>query len=268
MMSKRNSILGGLIGHEVRVHLRSPIWIIGLLAAGLLAYKEGGSYYVRGWPTINQALRGFQLASTMIIGVMAFLLTAGSLARDLGGVRRDLVFSRPVSIWLYVGGKYLGGVLFVLGVVLVLLLGCLIKPLFYGVFALYDARPYLIVMGVSVIPMILYTCALAVFITSLARRVIIAMPIYLIYFFSAALFRHSSLRHKPPGYVDLLDFSMRLYPGGVRVPIAHIPIADVTFAHLLDPVSPDLIHRAVVYTLLSCILIAGAAVVLKRRRRS
>ena len=125
----------------------------------------------------------------MLLGIATFLLAAGSLARDLDPVQAQLVFSRPVSVALYVVGKYLGVVTFTLGVWSILLLVCLFRPLLSSHWTIYHVPPFLLVTGLCLVPMVAYACALAAFLIALAGRVIVALPIYLLYFYCAVLMR-------------------------------------------------------------------------------
>ena len=97
-----------MTGLELRVQRHNPVWMISLATAGLLSTTEAFTLGSMDWPTTTQAVRTYQLACTMIFGVMTFLLTAGAFARDLSERRRDLLLSRPISPWVYVGGLYAG----------------------------------------------------------------------------------------------------------------------------------------------------------------
>ena len=107
-MSESIKALGGLTAHEWRRFRRSPVWMIGLLATTWFMLSEGRSSV--GWPPANTSLYGYQLAVSVLFGIITFLLAAGSLARDLDYPRSELVFSRPIPVAIYLGGKFLGTV--------------------------------------------------------------------------------------------------------------------------------------------------------------
>jgi ABC-type transport system involved in multi-copper enzyme maturation permease subunit len=198
---------------------------------------------------------------------MTFLLTTGSLARDLSDSRRDLLLSRPISPWVYIGGKYAGNVLLALGISLVLMVAFLAIPLFYGQSGLYPLKPFVYVTLFATLPTILFCGALAVFLMCLSRRIIIALPVFLVYFLVVAIFRlPMNLRTEQPD-VDLWDFSMRLYPQNVSTQVGASTLYDMSYAHVLQPPVLDLYIRAALYGSLSVVLV-GVAVLLLNRLRS
>lgn len=252
---------------ELRVQRRSPIWMISLAVAALLGYTEAFTLGVMDWPTTTQAVRAYQLVCTMIFGVMCFLLTAGALARDLSVRHRDLLLSRPIAPWIYIGGVYAGNCLFALGICLASMLVFWGMPLFFGQTTLYAIQPFVYVFCLAALPTVLFCGALAVLLTCASRRLIIALPIFLVYFMAIALFRlPNSFRRVQPD-VDLWDFSMRLYPQNVSSYVGADRLMDLSFAHLLQPPVPELYLRAVMYTTLSLLLV-GAAVLMVKRMRS
>ncbi len=267
-MNKQLNILTEIILLELRVQRRNPIWMISLAAAALLGFSEGFTAGVLDWPTTNQAFRAYQLGCVMIFGVMTFLLTAGALSRDLSDSRKDLLLSRPISPWIYVWGKYIGNVLFALCVSILLILAFLIIPLFYGQSSIYPLRPFMYVMFFSTLPTILYSGALAVLLMCLSRKVIVAMPIFLVYFLAVALFRIPETLRGRSIDVDLWDFSMRLYPHTVSANVGASRLVDMSFSHLLQPPVPELYARAALYTVLSIVAVGFSVLLLKRMRNS
>jgi hypothetical protein len=95
------AVVTGLAAHEWRRCRWSPLWMIGLAGALTLAFTETETSQVLGYPTINQALYGFQLSVSVLFGLICFLLASGSFAADLDGPRRALLFSRQVPTVLY-----------------------------------------------------------------------------------------------------------------------------------------------------------------------
>ena len=257
-MSESMKALGGLTAHEWRRFRRSPVWMIGLLATAWFMLNEGRSSV--GWPPVNTSLNGFQLAVSVLLGIISFLLAAGSLARDLDYPRSELVFSRPIPIAIYLGGKFLGTVFFVLALLGILLLISLVRPFFHGVMTVYPPKPFLLVVVLCGIPLVIYTCALGTFLTALTGRVIVALPLFLLYFFWAAILRSHS-------QVDLLDFTMRLYPRNMTIDVP-IHLTDYSFSDLLSPVEPLLVGRCALYLALSAVLLAGAWWILGKRSES
>ena len=251
---------------ELRVQRRNPIWIISLAVAALLGYSETFTQGAIDWPTTTQALRAFQLVCTLLLGVMTFLLTAGALARDLSRRHRDLLLSRPIPVWAYLGGTYAGNCLFALGMCLCLMLVFWALPLFFGQTLLYPMQPFVTVVCVAALPTILFCGALAVLLTCLFRKLIIALPIFLLYFMAVALFRLPLSFYTTEPEVDLLDFSMRLYPQGVSTYVGAARLTDLSFAHLLQPLVPELYVRALLYTGLSLAMVTASMLVLKRMR--
>ena len=251
---------------ELRVQRRSPIWMISLAVAALLGYTESFTVGVIDWPTTTQAVRAFQLVCTMILGVMCFLLTAGALARDLSPRHRDLLLSRPIPAWVYLGGIYLGNCLFALGVCLCLMLVFWATPLFFGQTMLYPIQPFVHIICLAALPTIVFCGALAVLLTCLFRRLIIALPVFLLYFMAVALFRLPLSFYTVTPDVDLWDFSMRLYPQGVSAHVGASSLMDLSFAHLLQPPVPGLYVRALLYTGLSLVMVSASVLVLKRMR--
>ena len=265
-MNKQLDILKEMILLELRVQRRNPIWIISLAAAALLGFSESFTAGVLDWPTTNQALRAYQLGCVMVFGVMTFLLTAGSLSRDLSDDRKDLLLCRPISLWIYISGKYTGNVLFVLCINVVFILSFLVIPLFYGQSSTYPLRPFLYVAFFSALPTILYCGALAVCLMCLSRKVIVAIPVFLVYFLTMSLFRiPETLRGKALD-VDMWDFSMRLYPHGISATVGASTLYDMSFSHLLEPPVPELYARAALYTALSLVLVVLSVLLLKRMR--
>jgi ABC-type transport system involved in multi-copper enzyme maturation permease subunit len=251
---------------ELRVQRRNPIWMISLAAGVLMGYTEAFTSGTLDWPTTTQAYRAYQLVCVMIFGVMTFLLTAGSLARDLSDSCKDLLLSRPISPWVYIGGKYVGNVVLALGISLVLLAAFLVIPLFYGQSSTYPLKPFVTITLFSTLPTILFCAALAVFLMCLSRRIIIALPVFLVYFLGVAIFRlPMNFRTKQPD-VDLWDFSMRLYPQNVSTQVGASTLRDMSFAHVLQPPVLDLYIRAALYGSLSVVLVAMAVLLLNRLR--
>ena len=265
-MNRQLNILTEIILIELRVQRRNPIWIISLAAAALLGFSESFTAGVLDWPTTNQAFRAYQLGCVMIFGLMTFLLTAGALSRDLSDGRKDLILCRPISPWVYICSKYLGNVLFVLLINVLFMASFLVIPLFYGQSSIYPLRLFLYVMFFSTLPTILYCGALAVFLMCLSRKVIVAMPVFLVYFLAMALFRiPETLRGKSLD-VDMWDFSMRLYPHSVSATVGTSTLYDMSFSHLLQPPVPELYLRAALYCALSPVLVGLSVLLLKRMR--
>jgi hypothetical protein len=267
-MNRQLDMLKEMVLVELRVQRRNPIWIISLAAAALLGFSESFTAGALDWPTTNQAFRAYQLGCVMIFGVMTFLLTAGSLSRDLSDGRRDLLLSRPISLWIYICGKYVGNVLFVLCVNALLMASFLVIPLFYGQSSIYPLRPFMLLTLFSTLPTILYSGALAVFLMCLSRKVIVAMPVFLVYFLAVAMFRIPETLRGRSLDVDLWDFSMRLYPHGVSANVGASKLYDMSFGHLLQPPMPQLYARAALYIALSLILVGLSVLLLKRMRSS
>ena len=251
---------------QLRVQRRSPIWMVSLAAAGLMGYTEAFGLGVMNYPTANQACRAYQLGCVMIFGVMTFLLTAGALSRDLSDRHRDLLLCRPISPWVYIGGLYAGNCLFALCVSLCYMMAFLAVPLLYGQSTLYAVQPFVYVTCFSTLPTILFCGALAMGLMCLSRKVIIALPVFLVYFLAVALFRiPMALRTEQP-IVDLWDFSMRLYPQSVSTQIGAARLTDQSYAHLLQPPIPELYVRALLYTALSLVLVGVSVLCMKRMR--
>lgn len=267
-MNRQLNILIEIIILELRVQQRNPIWIISLAAAALLGFSEAFSAGVIDWPTTNQAFRAYQLSCVMIFGVMTFLLTAGALSRDLSDSRKDLLLCRPISLWVYIWSKYIGNFLFALCISILFMITFLVIPLFYGQSEIYPLKPFIYLTLFSTLPTILYCGALAVFLMCLSRKVIVATPLFLVYFLAMTLFRiPETLRGKKLD-VDLWDFSMRLYPHSVSTNVGAIRLVDMSFSHLLQPPVPELYARAGLYSALSLVLVALSVLLLKRMRNS
>lgn len=265
-MNKPHSILLQVTLFQMRAQHRNPVWMVSLATAGLLAFSEAFTLGVLNWPTPTQASRAFQLGCTMIFGLMTFLLCAGALARDLAHDRRDLLFSRPIPSWIYLVGTYLGNILFAISLCLAFMASFLIMPLFLDQSTLYPIRPFADVLLFAAIPTILFSGALAVLFMCLSRRVIIALPVFLVYFLAVALFRiPMALRTNPPE-VDLWDFSMRLYPQGVSTRLGASTLHDMSYTHLLNPPVPELYLRAGMYTVLALVLVGLSVLVLEKIR--
>jgi ABC-type transport system involved in multi-copper enzyme maturation permease subunit len=265
-MNRQLDMLKEMVLVELRVQRRNPIWIMSFAAAALLGFSEAFTAGVLDWPTTNQAFRAYQLGCVMIFGVMTFLLTAGSLSRDLSDSRRELLLCRPINPCVYICGKYIGNFLFVLCLNILFMAAFLVIPLFHGQSWIYPIRPFLAATFFSALPTILYCGALGVFLVTLARKVIIAIPVFLVYFLAVALFRiPETLRGKALD-VDMWDFSMRLYPQNFSARIGPCSLADMSFSHLLQPPVPELYARAALYCALSLILVVLSVLLLKRMR--
>ncbi|MEW6746478.1 MAG: hypothetical protein AB1486_27370 [Planctomycetota bacterium] len=263
----RPDMMMSLVTAELKRHARNPVWMIGATAMALLTFTEGSSMFVSGPPTANGALEAFQLGTSMLLGITVFLLAATSLSQDLAGTRRDLLLVRGVPSLTYALGKYLGAVLFGLAIALLMAIASVLRPIATPL-ALYPLSPFVKILAVAILPMLLFTSALALLFTTVTRRLIVAFPIYLVLFFALALFRAPDLMRAPSGSVDLFDISMRLYPDSIRFPLLQGILTDASFGRLLDPLAAAVILRALVYTLLAAALFAGAASVLPRIRRT
>jgi ABC-type transport system involved in multi-copper enzyme maturation permease subunit len=230
----------------------SPVWLLGTGCAVLLALSESGSSNVLGYPTLNQALYGFQLAASVVFGFVAFLLASGSLAADLEGPRKALIFSRPITRAEFLLAKFLGVCSLGVAAVLPVLVLSACTPLLHGTLKAHDPRPFLAVLVLCVIPMVAYVTALGLALVAIVRKVIVALPVFVLYFFSAALVVPSTAAH-----VSFLDFSGRLYPRELVVQTP-LRLSEYTFSGLLSPASPELLARSVCYLLLSLTLLGGA----------
>jgi len=265
-MKRQLEVLTEIARFEWRVQRRNPVWMISLAAAALLGFSEAFSPGVLDWPTTTQALRAYQLGCTVLLGIMTFLLVAGTLSRDLAADRRDLLLCRSIHAWVYVVGAYLGNVLFALGVSILYLAAFLVIPLFYGQSAPYPMREFLCVWMCSILPMILSCGALAVFLMCLSRKVIVALPVFLVYFLAAALFRlPDALRARQPD-VDMWDVSMRLYERDLSAYVGPCRLWDMSYSYLLHPLAPELYVRAILYAALSAILVSVSVLWLERMR--
>jgi ABC-type transport system involved in multi-copper enzyme maturation permease subunit len=249
--------LVGLVQYEWVMLLRSPVAWIGMVAA--LAWVLMETPTDVGWPTVNSSLYAFQLAGTMMLGISTFLLAAGCVARDLEGSRGEVLFCRPVSMSMYVTTKFLGVFLFALAMAGILGTLCLCLPVVYGKWHIYQLRPFLLVLGFCMGPMLAYTCSLALALMISLRKYLIALPIYLLYFFFVSSF---SLSDK--GTINLFDFTMRLYP---RYLVTEVPLrlTDFSFDQLLMPVAPELAWRAAIHVALGLLLLMFSVWVLNQR---
>jgi hypothetical protein len=251
---------------ELRTQRRNPVWMISVAAAALLGFSEMSGSGTLDGPTTHQALRAYQLGSAMILGTMTFLLTAGSLSRDLSHQRKDLLLSRPVNLPMFLAGKYLGNVGLALGVSGLLMIAYLAVPYMDGQSASHPLAPFIMVALSTTLPCILFCGALAMLFVSVARKAIVAIPVFLVYFLVVALFRiQDSFRTLPPD-IDLWDFSMRLYPRSGVTYVGMTRLADESFAHLLCPMAPALLLRALLYTALSLGLLGLSMLTLDRMR--
>jgi ABC-type transport system involved in multi-copper enzyme maturation permease subunit len=267
-MNKQLNMLTEIILLELRVQRRNPIWMISIAAAALLGFSEAFTAGILDWPTTNQAFRAYQLGCVMIFGLMTFLLTAGALSRDLSDGRKDLLLCRPISPWVYIWGKYFGNILFALCINILFMILFLVIPLFYGQSSIYPLRPFILLTLFSTLPTILYSGALAVLLMCLSRKVIVAVPVFLVYFLAMALFRIPETLRGIKLDVDLWDFSMRMYPHSVSANVGASRLTDVSFSHLLQPPVPELYARAALYATLSIVAVGLSVLLLKRMRNS
>jgi len=265
-MNKPLNILVEIVLCELRIQRRNPVWMIGLAAAMLLGFTEAFTPGVLIWPTTTQALRAYQLGCTMIFGVMTFLLTAGTLSKDLAAGRRDLLLCRPVGPSVYVLGKYIGSVLFALGISAVFLAAFLVIPLFYGQSSIYPLRGFLYVTVFSTLPTILFCGALGVALMCLSQQVIIALPVFLVYFLAMTVLRVPGAAEADELGVNLWDFSMRLYPEYISAQVGSSRVVDLSYSHLLYPPVPGLYAKAALYGALSLVLVGLSIPLLKRMR--
>jgi hypothetical protein len=240
--------------------------MMGLAAAALLGFTDVYSAGSLGWPTANAAFRSYQLSCSMIFGIITFLLTAGSLSKDLAESRRELVLSRPVNPWVYLTGKVAGNVLLTLGLSLVLLAAFLVVPFLHGASTTYPLTLFIRGILLLLIPSVLFCSGLAAWLMCLTRRVIIALPVFLVYFLAVALFRNPNARGADVPPVDLWDFSMRMEPEFLTVEVGLSRIQAISFTHLLNPPLPALYTRAALYSILALVLVAAAGGLLKRLR--
>lgn len=251
-MQTRLALLRGTVNHEWRRLWRSPVWVIGLLAMSVLALSEAGVSPVLGYPSDTRCLYGFQLASSMLLGLVAFLLAAGSLAADIDSSRQDLVLSRPAPKWIYLAGKSLGVVSFSLLIAVVVMLVCAGSPLWHGHLRVHDLGPFVIVLGLCTVPMVCYVTALALFLTTLFRAVVITMPIMVLYFFAVVILNAGAAEH-----ISYIDFSQRLYPRELLVEVP-LRLSECTFAGLIAPLSGALVLRSAGYAAFALVLFLAA----------
>lgn len=242
--------LASLAAHEWRRCRRSAVSLIGLACMAALAYSESSSSQVWGHPSADQALYGFQLAASVLGGLIAFLLAAGSRAADLQRGQRDLILSRPAGPGVYLLGKFLGLWSWALLLIAALGLFCLATPLLYGYPKLHPPGSFLIVLLLRVLPSLAFTTALALGLTALCRRVIVALPAFLLYFVAAALL--------PGGHGSRwIDFTGRLYPEELAIEVP-LRLRDYSFTALLDPIAPALWAHAALYGILTLVVLALA----------
>lgn len=202
------------------------------------------------------------MTTSLLVGIIVFLLTAGSLARDIDVGRSPLVFSRPIPVWMYLAGKLMAGMSFGFFLIGALLLVSVCGPVSHGIWGVYPPGPFLTVTVLCSIPMVAYTCSLALLLTAAFRRALVALPAFLLYFLCVAI-----LRLGGGGDADLLDFSMRLHERNVILDVP-IHLSDSSFVHLLNPVQPELIHRCLIYLVLSGVLAMVSGWIIARRRDS
>jgi ABC-type transport system involved in multi-copper enzyme maturation permease subunit len=265
-MNRQLDILIEIARFEWRVQRRNPVWMISLAAAALLGFSEAFSSGVLDWPTMTQAVRAYQLGCTMILGIMTFLLVAGTVARDLSADRQDLLLCRPIHSWAYIAGAYLGNILFALGVSVVYMATFLAIPLFYGQSSPYPVREFACVWMFAVLPTILACGALAMLLMCVSRRVIVALPVFLVYFLAVALFHiPNALRTNEPA-VDMWDLSMRLEARDLSAWVGPCRLWDMSYSGLLHPLAPQLCVRAILYTALSVVFVCLSVLLLENKR--
>ncbi len=230
----------------------SPIWLIGVACAALLSLNETGSSDVLGYPTANHALYGFQLGVSVVFGFIAFLLASGSLALDLEPSRKSLIFSRPVGRVEFLLAKFMGVFSLTLAAIVPVLVLCLATPVLHGTLKLQNPGPFISVLVLCSVPMVAYATALALALTAIFTRVILVLPLFVMYFFAAALLHPASSNH-----LSFFDFSQRLYP---RELVVNVPLSlrEYTFNGLLSPASTDLLARSGMYLVASAALLGCA----------
>ena len=174
----------------------SPVWLLGSVCGIFLALSESASSNVLGYPTRNEALYGFQLATSVVFGFVAFLLASGSLAVDLERPMKALIFSRPITRAEFIIGKFLGVFALSMAALLPVLIVCAGTPVLHGTLRIHEVGPFLKVLLFCTVPMLAYITALALALTSLFKRVIVALPIFVLYFQTSvkSLFREKKSR--------------------------------------------------------------------------
>jgi|GEM_PF-2323816 len=207
----------GVMRYEWKLQLRSLVFWLGLILAGIMFYSEvyaetaarvemaqimtagTDSRYnqIQMSPSMVAELERLaangvspeshaaKMADRMqIVFAFVILFTAGFLLeRDRLSRGREVLLARPVSPWAYVGGKYLGAVLPLLLASLLMAVGG------YGVSAWLNSGlgvtsallPYLKAWAIILAPLILYTTALVLLLSLLLGRGAAVVPIHLAY---------------------------------------------------------------------------------------
>ncbi len=210
-------MIWGVMRYEWKLQLRSLVFWLGLILVGMMFYSEiyaevadrvnmaqlmadgtDPRYDQVQMPPsmvaeleqlaesgISPASHAAKVADRMqIVFVWVALFAAGFLLdRDRLARGREVLLSRPVSPWAYLGGKYLGAVVPLLIASLVMAVaGYLISwALNSGLGLPSDLMPYLKAWAVLLVPTILYTTAFVLTLALLLGRGAAVVPIHLVY---------------------------------------------------------------------------------------
>jgi hypothetical protein len=240
------------------------VWVIGLVLALLVAFSESGAG-VKSWPTSNQSLYGFHESIRMIISMVAFLMAANAVARDLPKTRRQILFTRPFPMWFLTLCKLTSSLLFSIGLVLVLMGLTLLQPCLSGHAFPHNPKVFLITLTYMSIPSLFYITGLGIFLTVLTRRVILSIPIFLAYLAYVLVYAG---HHWEP--VLLRDFTMRMNPTRVGVKLHSVLYGpnDLSFAQYFNPINPQLLERVGLYFAISLGLILAGSIIMEKRRKA
>lgn len=210
-------MIWGVMRYEWKMQLRSLVFWLGLILVGMMLfgelYQEGAeklasaqrwasgtdplflrsytppsmiehfqSLLANGFPPGDQASK---MADRMqIVFTFVSLFTVGFvLDRDRLSKGQDVLLSRPVPPWAYIGGKYLGAVLPLLAASCVAAIGAYLLNLQLNQELGLSSRmlPFLKAWIIIVVPTILYVTALALAISLLLGRGAAVVPIHLAY---------------------------------------------------------------------------------------
>lgn len=261
-MNKMLQIFLSMTLYELRMNLRGNVWPIGLVMALLVVYSETGTGLTQ-WPTLNQSLLGFHESVRMIVSIVAFLLAANSVARDLLDTRKQVLYSKPVNIALHMLAKLTGAFSVSIGMALFLMALVILRPWLAGYSAPYNITPFLYMFSLMVLPSLLYICSIGILLTAVTRRVIVSIPFFLGYLFSTLVYTGNNFEPVIYG-----DFTMRIMANRIGVKLHSILFGpgDLSFAHYFNPLNPELIIRTEIYLSLTVALIGVGALILQKQR--
>ena len=167
----KSAILSVLIVNEVRLRLRRLSSLVTVLAVIALAWliipdPESGSTLIaikqaRVLYTSSAMALGSASMASFVFGLAGFYLVRGRIAEDLRSGTGSVIAATSMGNSLFLFGRWLGGVIYLLSLILAFLAAMLVCHLLRGEGAI-EPGVYLVTYAMLMLPMVLFTVSCAI----------------------------------------------------------------------------------------------------------